>query len=168
MSDLVAAAMRLAPQFAARAAAHDVDGSYPAEDFADLRAAGLLGIMLPTALGGRGAGFGEYTAVAYDSRRGSGDTPLIFDVRAAFTGALAFLDEQLASALGVWDDALAARDRLLRAAAEGAWYAVAMSERGVCSRLSQLSTVYEPVAAGFRIRGAKSFVSGAGHADGYL
>lgn len=168
MSDLVAAAMRLAPQFAARAAAHDVDGSFPAEDFADLRAAGLLGIMVPTALGGRGAGFGEYTAVAYELGRGSGATALIFNMHAAVTGALSFLDEQLASAFGVSDDALAARDRLLRAAAEGAWYAVAMSERGMGSRLSQLSTVYEPVAAGFRIRGAKSFVSGAGHADGYL
>jgi alkylation response protein AidB-like acyl-CoA dehydrogenase len=78
------------------------------------------------------------------------------------------VDPALAAALGVPDEALAARDALLKAAAEGAWYAVAMSERGVGSRLSQLSTEYEPVPGGFRIRGAKTFVSGAGHADGYL
>ena len=43
-----------------------------------------------------------------------------------------------------------------------------MSERGVGSRLSQLTTRYEPVDGGFHIKGSKSFVSGAGHADAYL
>ena len=46
------------------------------------------------------------------------------------------------------------------AAAGGAFYAVAMSERGVGSRLSQLTTTYEAVDGGFRIKGAKSFVLG--------
>jgi alkylation response protein AidB-like acyl-CoA dehydrogenase len=45
---------------------------------------------------------------------------------------------------------------------------VAMSERGAGSRLSALSTAYEPLDGGYRIRGAKTFVSGAGHADFYL
>jgi alkylation response protein AidB-like acyl-CoA dehydrogenase len=43
-----------------------------------------------------------------------------------------------------------------------------MSERGVGSRLSQLTTRYEAVDGGFHIKGAKSFCSGAGHADAYL
>jgi alkylation response protein AidB-like acyl-CoA dehydrogenase len=38
----------------------------------------------------------------------------------------------------------------------------------VGSRLSQLTTRYEPTADGFHIKGSKSFVSGAGHADAYL
>lgn len=168
MSDLVAAAARLAPRFAARAAAHDAEGSFPAEDFADLREAGLLAAMVPAALGGGGAGFAEYVAVAYELGRGSGATALIFNMHAAVTGALSLLDENLAAALGVPDEALAARERFLRAAAQGSWYAVAMSERGAGSRLSRLSTVYEPVPEGFRIRGTKTFVSGAGYADGYL
>lgn len=168
MSDLAAAAARLAPRLAARAAAHDADGSFPVEDFADLRAAGLFGVMVPTTLGGSGAGFAEYTAVAYELGRGSGATALVFNMHAAVTGALSAMDEQTAAALGVPDEALTAHDRFLRAAADGAWYAVAMSERGVGSRLSKLSTVYEPTSGGFHIRGAKTFVSGAGHADGYL
>lgn len=168
MSDLVATAARLAPRFAARAAAHDVEGSFPVDDFADLRTAGFFGLMVPAVLGGRGAGFGEYAAVAYELGRGCGATALVFNMHASVTGALSLVDESLAAAMGVPDEAFAARDEFLRAAAQGAWYAVAMSERGVGSRLSQLSTVYEPVSEGFHIRGAKTFVSGAGHADAYL
>ncbi|HEY8474605.1 MAG TPA: acyl-CoA dehydrogenase [Natronosporangium sp.] len=168
MTDLVEAAARLAPRFAARAAAHDADGTFPVDDFADLRDAGLFGILVPTALGGAGAGFAEYAAVAYELARGNGATALVFNMHASVTGAMSAVDPALASALGVPAEALAARDRLLRAAAEGAWYAVAMSERGVGSRLSQLATAYEPAGDGYRIKGAKTFVSGAGHADGYL
>ncbi len=50
-----------------------------------------------------------------------------------------------------------------------------MSERGVGSRLSQLSTGTRVRADAswratqdFHIKGSKSFVSGAGHADAYL
>src|SRR5213082_986120 len=53
-------AQRLAPRFAARAAAHDRDGTFPVDDFADLRAAGLFGLMVPARLGGLGAGFAQY------------------------------------------------------------------------------------------------------------
>ena len=48
------AARRLAPRFAARAAMHGRDGSFPLDDFADLREAGLFGPMVPRALGGAG------------------------------------------------------------------------------------------------------------------
>lgn len=161
-------AARLAPRLAARAAGHDAAGSFPVDDFADLRDAGLFGVLVPTRLGGSGAGFADYAAVAYELARGSGATALVFNMHASVTGAMSAVDSALASALGVSAEALAARDELLRAAAEGAWYAVAMSERGVGSRLSQLATSYEPVPDGFRIRGSKTFVSGAGHADGYL
>jgi alkylation response protein AidB-like acyl-CoA dehydrogenase len=166
--EALAAARRLAPRFAARAPEYDRAGTFPVEDFADLRATGLFGLLVPARLGGAGAGFAEYAAVAYELARGSGATALVFNMHASVTGALAAITDDLAATLGVPDSALAARDRLLRAAAEGAWYAVAMSERGAGSRLSKLATVYEPTADGFHIKGAKTFCSGAGHADGYL
>jgi alkylation response protein AidB-like acyl-CoA dehydrogenase len=166
--DAIATAQRLAPRFAARAAEHDRDGSFPVADFADLRSAGLFGLMVPTRLGGAGAGFAEYAAVAYELARGNGATALVFNMHASVTGALGAVTEEVAETLGVPDEALAARDRMLAAAAEGSWYAVAMSERGVGARLSQLSTVYEPVAGGYHIKGVKTFVSGAGNSDGYL
>src|SRR5262245_28762220 len=154
MSDAVAVAERLAPRFAARAEAYDRSGSFPVDDFADLRTAGLFGLMVPERLGGAGAGFGEYAAVAYELARGNGATALVFNMHASVTGALAAVTEELAATLGVPDEALDARDRMLSAAAQGAWYAVAMSERGVGSRLSMVSTVYEPVPDGFRVKGS--------------
>jgi alkylation response protein AidB-like acyl-CoA dehydrogenase len=161
-------ARRLTPRFAARAAASDVDGSFPAEDFADLRDAGFFGLMVPTHLGGAGAGFAQYADVAYELARGNGATALIFNMHASVTGALSGVTDGLADALGLPPEALAARDGYLKAAAGGSWYAVAMSERGAGSRLSRMTTSYRPVDGGYRITGAKTFCSGAGHADAYL
>ena len=46
----------LACEFAARAAQHDRDASFPFENFKELSEAGLLALTVPTALGGHGAG----------------------------------------------------------------------------------------------------------------
>ncbi len=162
------AARRLAPRFAARAGAHDRDGTLCVDDIADLRAEGLFGLLVPARLGGLGAGFAEYAAVAYELARGSGATALVFNMHAAVTGTLAGMPETLTEALGLPQSFYTARDRVLAEAAAGAWYAVAMSERGAGSRLSQLSTVYSTEPGGYRVRGTKSFVSGAGYADAYL
>jgi alkylation response protein AidB-like acyl-CoA dehydrogenase len=161
-------AKRLAPRFAARAAAHDRAGVFPADDFADLREAGLFGLMVPERLGGAGASFADYAEIAYELARGNGSTALIFNMHASVTGALSGVTDELADALGLPPEALEARDSYLKAAANGSWYAVAMSERGAGSRLSQMTTSYSAVDGGFHIKGSKTFCSGAGHADGYL
>lgn len=166
--ELCEAAAWLGPRFAERAAGYDRSGEFPVDDFADLRTAGLLGLMVPTRLGGLGAGFAEYASVAYELARGSGPTALVFNMHASVTGALAGISDQVAASLGIPEEFLAARDEILCGAVGGACYAVAMSERGAGSRLSQLSTVYSREEGGFRIKGAKSFVSGAGHAGAYL
>ncbi len=165
---LVDAARRLAPRFAARAAAYDRDGSFPVDDFADLREAGLFGLMVPQRLGGLGATFGGYADVAYELARGNGATALVFNMHASVTGALAGIPPAMAAALGVPDEFFAARDEILRGAAAGRFYAVAMSERGAGSRLSKLATSYRRDGDRYHIKGAKAFVSGAGHADAYL
>lgn len=54
--EYIVRALRLADVFAARAPAHDRDASFPFENFADLSREGLLGLTVPTALGGAGAG----------------------------------------------------------------------------------------------------------------
>jgi alkylation response protein AidB-like acyl-CoA dehydrogenase len=161
-------AQRLAPVLAARAAAHDRDGSFPVDDIADLRSAGLLGLMTPTRLGGVGASFAEYAEVALALAAGSGATALVYNMHVSVTGALALTPEDMARALGVPESFFEMRDRVLTAAADGAFYAVAMSERGAGSRLSAITTAYSPVDAGWHIVGRKTFVSGAGHADAYL
>jgi len=49
-------ARMLASEFAARAAQHDRDASFPFENFKELSEAGLLALTVPAALGGHGAG----------------------------------------------------------------------------------------------------------------
>ena len=159
---------RLRPKFAARAAESDRTGEFPVEDFADLRAAGLFGLFVPSRLGGLGLGYADYARVAFELARGNGATALVFNMHASVTGALAGIPDELARAMGVPDEFFASRDEVLAGAARGAFYAVAMSERGVGSRLSRLTTRYEAVDGGYHIKGSKSFVSGAGHADAYL
>ena len=151
-----------------RTAGHDRDGSFPVEDFADLRDAGLFGLLVPERLGGLGSGFAGYADVAYELARGSGATALVFNMHASVTGALAGIPLELAEAVGVPPEFFDARDDILRRAAAGAFFAVAMSERGAGSRLSQLATAYKADGDGLRITGSKTFVSGAGHADAYL
>ncbi len=163
--DIVA---RLRPRFSQRAGEYDRTGAFPAADFDDLREAGLFGLFVPRELGGLGRDYADYARVAFELARGNGATALVFNMHASVTGALAGIPDELARAMGVPDEFFASRDRILADAAAGSFYAVAMSERGVGSRLSQLSTRYEPVDGGFHIKGSKSFVSGAGHADAYL
>jgi alkylation response protein AidB-like acyl-CoA dehydrogenase len=164
----LAAAERLAPAMAARSEQHDRAGVFPAADFAEIRAAGLLGLMVPARLGGTGASFADYAEVAMALGAGNGSTALVFNMHASVTGALAQTPDDLVRALGVPESYFAARDRMLTAARDGALYAVATSERGVGSRLSALTTSYRAVDGGFHLTGHKAFVSGAGFADAYL
>lgn len=168
MTDPVQVAEALAPRFAARAAAHDADASFPADDVADLRESGLLGLLVPPHLGGLGAGFADYVRVAEALARGSGSTALVFNMHASVTGALAGVPDDLARQMGAPEAFFTARDAALSAAADGAFYGVAITEREAGSRLSALRTTYEREGDGYRLRGDKSVCTGAGHLDAYL
>jgi len=166
--DALAAAQRLQPRISARAADHDKAGIFPEADFSDLRGHGLLGLMVPTRLGGPGCGFADYVEVAMALAAANGATALVFNMHASITGALAGTPDDLARMLGVPESYFAARDRILGGARDGLFYAVAMSERGAGSRLSKITTTYEPIDSGYHLEGSKTFVSGAGFADAYL
>ncbi|HEV8682797.1 MAG TPA: acyl-CoA dehydrogenase family protein [Actinomycetota bacterium] len=168
MTDAMQRAERVAEKLGSRAARYDAAAEFPQEDVEDLRAEGLLGLMVPTALGGMGAGFEEYVRVAMALARASGSTALLFNMHASVTGGLASIPDEMALALGSPESFFATRDSVLRAAAEGSAYGVAISEPEVGSRFSALRATYEPEGEGFRIRGNKSAVSGAGYLDAYL
>ena len=168
-TEALEAARDLRPTLAARAADHDRAGVFPEADFADLKGVGLMGLMTPTRLGGAGASFADYAEVAMALAEGNGATALVYNMHTSITGALASMPDEVARALGVPDSYFAMRDRVLADAARGAFYAVAMSERGSGSRLSAVTTTYEPKGTdGYLVRGSKTFCSGAGFADGYL
>jgi alkylation response protein AidB-like acyl-CoA dehydrogenase len=168
MTDALGKAERLAERMAARAARYDEGASFPERDVDELREEGLLGLMVPARLGGMGAGFEDYVRVAVALAGGNASTALLFNMHASVTGGLASITDEMAAALGAGDSFLEARDRILRAAVDGAMYGVAITEPEVGSRLSALRSTYEPEGPGYRIRGKKSFCSGAGHLDAYL
>jgi alkylation response protein AidB-like acyl-CoA dehydrogenase len=132
-ADAIEAARGLAPSLASRAAATDASGVFPAEDFAAIRSAGLLGLLVPERLGGSGGGFADYAEVAMALAAGNGSTALVYNMHASVTGTLALTSDEVARALGVPETFFAMRDRVLRDAVDGALYGVAMSERGVGS-----------------------------------
>jgi hypothetical protein len=161
-------ARAMVPELASRAAGYDAAGAFPVEDFEHIRECGLLGLLVPEHLGGLGAEFAGYVEVAMALAEGNGATALLLNMHESVIGSLALTSDEMAAALGVPESFFAMRDRALADAAAGAFFAVAMSERGAGSRLSELATRYSTTASGFRITGSKTFCSGAGHADAYV
>src|SRR5437879_1852450 len=90
------AARDIAPRFAARAERYDRLGAFPADDFADLVDAGLMGLMTPERLGGAGATFADYAEVAMALAEGSPATALVYNMHASITGALALTPDDVA------------------------------------------------------------------------
>jgi alkylation response protein AidB-like acyl-CoA dehydrogenase len=168
VTDALRKAEELAERMARRAAEYDEDATFPELDVQELREQGLPGLMVPSHLGGMGAGFEDYVRVAAALAAGNASTALIFNMHASVTGGLASIQDDMAKSLGATDGFFEERDRILRAAAAGTMYGVAITEPQIGSRLSALRSTYEPEAGGYRIRGTKSFCSGAGHLDAYL
>jgi alkylation response protein AidB-like acyl-CoA dehydrogenase len=91
--ELVALAATLGRErFAPRAAQHDREASFPFDNYADLREAGLLGVCVPQAHGGLGADFTTYVMVAAEIGRHCGATALSYNMHVCSTlwaGAIA-------------------------------------------------------------------------------
>lgn len=79
--ELIARAGALARErFAPRAAGHDRDATFPFDDYADLRAEGILGLCVPERYGGLGADFETYCLVAEQIAQGNASTALTFNM----------------------------------------------------------------------------------------
>lgn len=72
----LAIAQSLAAKFAQRAAVHDREGTFPFENYADIRAAGLPALIVPEAYGGWGAGLLETVITMEALAVGDGSTAL--------------------------------------------------------------------------------------------
>lgn len=71
---------RLAAAFASRAAQHDECDSFVAENYEQLKAAGLIAAAVPKELGGQGAEVGEMADVVRRIAHGCGSTALAFSM----------------------------------------------------------------------------------------
>ncbi|ULL15867.1 acyl-CoA dehydrogenase [Paenibacillus sp. H1-7] len=75
-AELAALADRLAEGFASRAAAHDADGSFPFENFEEMKKSGFLKLAVPKEYGGDEIGLYELALVQERLARGDGSTAL--------------------------------------------------------------------------------------------
>ena len=85
-------ARALVVRFAATAAAHDRAGTFPFDNFADLRAARLLALRAPQRLGGDGAGLGEAARVVGLVAQGEPATALVLAMHYIHNAAIARSD----------------------------------------------------------------------------
>ena len=79
-TDFVAKAAALGSDFATRAAKHDAEDSFVAENYAALREAKLFSAPVPAELGGGGASYAEHAAIIRAIARGDGSTALAYSM----------------------------------------------------------------------------------------
>src|SRR4051812_27590864 len=79
-TDWLAKARALSEDFATRAAKHDADDSFVAENYAALRAEKFFSAPIPAELGGGGATYAEHAAIVRTIARGCGSTALAYSM----------------------------------------------------------------------------------------
>ena len=171
--ELIALAATLGREkFAPRAARWDREASFPFENYADLRSAGLLGICVPKAHGGLGADFATYVLVAAEIGRHCGSTALSFNMHVSTMMWTGFI----ADALRMSAEQRAEHERIRaihfqRVVGEGKIYSQPFSEGGAAAAgkapWGTLASRDEGAQGGYRVRGKKIFASLSGAADYY-
>jgi alkylation response protein AidB-like acyl-CoA dehydrogenase len=156
-------------KFAGRAARWDREASFPFENYADLREAGLLGICVPKAHGGFGADFATYVMVAAELGRHCGSTALSFNMHVCSTlwaGAIADALDMTAEQRA--DHERIRKGHFARIVGEGRLYSQPFSEGGAAAAgKAPWGTRAIKVEGGYRVVGKKIFASLSGAADYY-
>src|SRR5215213_3334697 len=152
---LVAIAEELSHQFAARAAEHDRDGSYPFEAIDALKAASYFTAPNPVELGGLGVSSAHDLVVA-SSRLARGDASVAIGVNMHLV-AVANMERrrQVAVAAGEERRARGFTASLAQIARDGVVLAAAISERG--QDLTRPGTRATRTGSGWQIDGRKMF-----------
>jgi len=160
-------------RFAPRAATHDLEASFPFENYADLREAGLLGLTIPERHGGLGADYATYAMVSAELGRWCGTTALTLNMHACsmlWPGRVAD-DLPMSDADRALHERRRARmyERVLR---DGAIFAQPFSEPNSAAAAGQapFGTTARHVDGGWVVNGVKHFasLSGAAHYYGLL
>jgi len=162
--------------FAPRAEGHDRAASFPFDDYADLRAEGLLGLCVPERYGGLGADYETYCLVAEQIAQGNASTALTFNMHCLVMLMMGPIADDMAMR-----PALRERHEQIRAVKfrevveEAAFYGQPHSEPveqgetdtrlGVGGR--RFGTTARKVEGGYVVNGRKFFVSLAGCAPYY-
>jgi hypothetical protein len=153
------AVQRTAREFAERrlrprAAARDVDGTFPVEELRELAKLGLLGVAVPEALGGAGAGTIAYSLAMQELARGDASVSVAVSV----TNMVA----ELIATIGTPAQAQAHVPGLTSGAAVAG--AFALSEPQAGSDPAAMTTRAVIDGDGWRISGAKQWITSGDHA----
>lgn len=144
-------AERFAADIASRAAQHDADDSFVAENYARLKADGFFKMHVPAELGGHGATYAEVCAVVRKLGAACGSTALAFSMHSHIVAVAAWR----------WRNEKAPTDGLLkRVAAENL---ICISSGG--SDWLKSAGVATKVDGGYRIKARKIFSSGSPMGD---
>ena len=81
----------LGPSFAARAAQHDRNASFPTENYNDLRDQGFLKLLIPREFGGHEFSLGEYATIGAEIGKYCGATALTFNMHTSSMMWLRFM-----------------------------------------------------------------------------
>jgi alkylation response protein AidB-like acyl-CoA dehydrogenase len=175
--ELIALARQLARErFAQRADRHDREASFPFDDYADLRAEGLLGLCVPERYGGLGADFETYCLVAEQLAQGNASTALTFNMHCLVMLMMGPISDGMAM-----PPAARERHEKLRAAKyrevieKGVFYGQPHSEpvergetdTGLAVGGRRFGTTAQKVEGGYVVNGRKFFVSLGGAAPYY-
>jgi alkylation response protein AidB-like acyl-CoA dehydrogenase len=156
-------------KFAPRAAQYDRDATFPFENYADMREAGLLKLCVPVRHGGLGADFRTYCLVAAEMGRYDGATALTFNMHACsqlWTGPLADALDMSAAERGELESLRAGHFK--RVVEQGAVYAQPFSEGSAAAAgKAPFGTLATKVEGGWLITGKKIFASLSGAANYY-
>ena len=167
--ELIALAESLGPAFSKRAEKYDREASFPFENYADLRSAGLLDLCVPESFGGKGADLRTYALVSATFGKYCGATALTFNMHACSTlwpGLLADDLEMTAEQRKEHERYRAVHFN--RVVKEGAIYAQPFSEGSAAAAgKAPFGTLAAKVDGGWRINGRKIFTSLSGAANFY-
>ncbi|MGA9279621.1 acyl-CoA dehydrogenase family protein [Ilumatobacter sp.] len=165
-SAIVERVAELGPRIASRAAEVDEAATFPYDNWSDLRDAGLLGIVIPTAAGGLGGDFVGYALASEELARHCGSTALTFNMHVATT----LLVGEVADRLGLGGDEVSFvedRRKVLYQGVvdEGHIHSQPFSEGINASATGGYATRATPVDGGYLVTGRKIFASLSGAAD---
>jgi alkylation response protein AidB-like acyl-CoA dehydrogenase len=144
----------LASGFAARAALHDRDASFPFENFDQLSEAGLLALTVPTALGGLGAGALDATRVIGIFGKADPSTALVLSMH--------YIQHLVMARSARWPGRLARK--VARETVEGVALINALRvepDLGSPSRGGLPATIARKTEIGWRLSGRKIYATGA-------
>jgi alkylation response protein AidB-like acyl-CoA dehydrogenase len=149
-TDYMAVVRELGPTFAARAAAHDANDSFVADNYTELKKHKLFSVGVPTELGGGGASHTELGALLRAMAHYCGATAL----------ALSMHTHLLAATVWRWRQGQPVEPLLKRIATEE----IVLISTGASDWLESSGTA-EKVDGGFRVTGRKIFCSGCPKGD---